>query len=494
MSDDQIRLLIIEDYMPDAELLIRHLEKSDILFTYTVIDKLDLIDVHIANHEIDVIVCDYNLPGFTGVDAIQRIKALDKDIPVILISGAILDEQAIEAVISGAKDYVLKDNLTRLAPAIKREFEALIEKRENEKTNLFLNSLFDSQIGVLISDEEHQIKDVNDTYCNFLGYTKEEFKALPLPYIFPEYIRKDITDTYSTFIKTGTSEVYESKNLCKDGRHINVIASSKKVTTYDSTYVLSTVIDITKRKSDEKKILIQNQELTQLKETREKLYSIIGHDLKNALFGISGMMGIILDSVSQNNETINSASVIEKLNLLYTSSLNASRLLENLLEWVQIQSGNLFLRKSDYDISVQISEIIHLLSAQSSHKGILVEHDLADQALVHADHHMIGTVIRNLISNAIKFTDTGGSIKVSSLKNPGIVTLHIEDDGIGIPSDMAASLFDADNRPKRAGTNSEKGNGLGLLLVKELVERHNGTVDFSSKEGKGTKFTITLPA
>ncbi len=486
-----IRILFIEDNPLDAELMARHIKKEGLNISYQIVGEFAEIDSIVSRYETDIIICDYNLPGYTGVQALNKIKSIDADIPVILVSGAIPDETAIEAVLAGAKDYVLKDNLIRLVPAIQREYNYIVKLREKQHSDLLLNSLFESQIGILISDKDKKITQVNEFYCQMLGYTKEEFENLELANIFPEESRDEILQQYEEFIDGGNNEIYEIKNLTKNGEEISVIATSKKVTTFHSTYVISTVLDITDRKRIEKEVLRQNAQLTLLTETREKLYGIIGHDLKNALFGISGILGFMISEVEQNETTLD--SIQEKMILLHASSENATRLLDNLLDWVQIQAGNLHFEKLEYNVSTQISDTLKLLKAQATNKQIELIGEFEDDIVIQADKNMLATIFRNLISNGIKFTNPGGFVKIKAVESDSELTFTIQDNGIGIPQKVADNLFDPTNRPKRVGTNREMGTGLGMILVQEMIGLHNGKITFTSEENKGSTFVITLP-
>ncbi len=486
-----IKILFIEDNPLDAELMARHIKKNGVNIEYKTVVEFAEIDSFVHQNETDIIICDYNLPGFTGVEALNKIKCIDADIPVILVSGAIPDETAIEAVLAGAKDYVLKDNLIRLVPAIKREYQALVKLREKQHVDILLNSLFESQIGILISDKDKNITQVNEFYCQMLGYTKAEFESLSIEDVLPVKFRDEFLQRYENFIEAGTNQIYESKNVTKDGTELSVIATSKKVTSFNSTYVITTILDITDRKRIEKEVLSQNAQLTLLTENREKLYGIIGHDLKNALFGISGILGFMIDEVDRNETTLE--SIQEKMILLHSSSENATRLLDNLLDWVQIQAGNLFAEKTEYNVSDQVSGIINLLNAQATNKNIELIGDFGEDIHLIADKNMLATVFRNLISNGIKFTKPDGYVKISITDHSSELTFTIQDNGIGIPPKVAQNLFDPANRPKRIGTNRELGTGLGMILVQEMIDLHDGTITFSSVEEKGTTFVITLP-
>lgn len=243
-----IRVLFIEDSSHDAELLIRHIKKGGFELKYDVTDCLQDMVLLIAKNQYDICICDFKLPGFSGIDAVKRIKKLEKDIPVILASGTIPDEQAIDAVLAGAKDYVLKDNLRRLIPAMQRELEALQQRREKRKSDRLLEAVFNSSTGVRISNRDRIIIKVNNAYCEMMGYTAEELIGASIDDIIPkdrrEQDRREYEQFIRNFLESGVDTPNTKKDVRKDGTYIDVLVRSNVFTENEEVYVVSTLQDV----------------------------------------------------------------------------------------------------------------------------------------------------------------------------------------------------------------------------------------------------------
>ena len=243
-----IRVLFVEDNLLDAELLIRHIQKGEFEIKYDLTTSLEEMSVLIEKNKYDICICDYRLPGFSGIDALKKIQKADKDIPVILASGTIPDEQAIDAVLAGAKDYVLKDNLQRLMPAIEREIEALTQRREKKKSDRLLKAVFDSSVGVRVSDEDRIIVKVNDAYCDMMGYTKEELIGKSIDILIPESRIKESRARYSRLLRrhksTGSEQQVTKRDVHKDGSYIDVLVKTNIYKEDDNQYVVSCIQDV----------------------------------------------------------------------------------------------------------------------------------------------------------------------------------------------------------------------------------------------------------
>lgn len=242
----ELNILFIEDNLLDAELLSREIKKGGLVHTSFIVDSLHEIQSLVAEEKFDIIISDYSLPGFTGLDVINSLKERDVDVPLILVSGTVPDEAAIDAVLMGAKDYVLKDNLTRLVPAIYREITAYQAKKEKEMNDFFLDALFNSMLGVRISDRNRKIIRVNKKYCEMVGYTEDELVGSDLSLVTPEETRETEIDVYNEFLETGRSEseVKQHIEVRKDGSFVDIMSSSTVEKINGEVYVISSIQDI----------------------------------------------------------------------------------------------------------------------------------------------------------------------------------------------------------------------------------------------------------
>lgn len=246
---------------------------------------------------------------------------------------------------------------------------------------------------------------------------------------------------------------------------------------------IGTHIDVTSQKDTEEK-------LKELINTRNKLFSVISHDLR----GPVGNILPVLDLICEEGESLDRETQNALLGGLKESAGNAYKLLENLLMWSRSQTGVIKIEKENIDIGKLISENIRLAESQASAKGISVSANIGRNIFAYADMNSADLVIRNLISNSVKFTKPGGNIFVEAKKSDGVITVSVKDSGIGMSSEILAGLFTINPLHHASGTANEPGSGLGLVLCREFVEKNGGTIKVESEEGKGSTFTFTLPA
>ena len=222
--------------------------------------------------------------------------------------------------------------------------------------------------------------------------------------------------------------------------------------------------------------------------TKNKFFRIIAHDLRNPIStAVSTTEYILSNFDSAENDSIK--AFLEKLHRL---SLTTYSLLENLLDWSSSQMGEIRYNPIRVELSFMVTDSIDLVKSMIDAKGIQVNLDLPETLEVFADENMLRTVIRNLISNAVKFTPDNGSIKISATEKGEYCELSVEDNGVGITEENLTNLFKIDRDYKTLGTHNERGAGLGLIICQEFVEQNGGKILVESKLGKGSKFTITV--
>lgn len=241
------------------------------------------------------------------------------------------------------------------------------------------------------------------------------------------------------------------------------------------------------------KIEKQNAELLQLNATKDKFFSIVAHDIKNPLSAIVNLSSIIndMDRFELTNEEIKSYA-----NDIHFATKNLSELLENLLVWSRSHRGIIKYSPENCKLSNLFNYVSSLLEFSASEKNIQIFNEIPSEIEIIADVNMLNTVIRNIISNSIKFTPNGGKIigNYESINNPEPMhRLIISDTGVGIPQENINKLFKIEGNISTPGTNNETGTGLGLLICQEFINKHNGEIFAQSEAGKGTKIYIELP-
>jgi signal transduction histidine kinase len=232
-----------------------------------------------------------------------------------------------------------------------------------------------------------------------------------------------------------------------------------------------------------------NKELNETIQAKDKLLAILSHDLKNPLFSVK----LIIDQIMRNKNKINEKSMITYLELIQGSIVESNRILENINLWSQIQTGKIKSNPSFFNIYELVSTIISLVKPAAEQKQIEIKINVSPDIEIFTDKDLLHVIIRNLVSNAIKFTSHGGKIIVTVKASNFSVFINIEDTGIGIPPEKVGLLFHSENRYHTSGTSKEKGSGLGLLICQEFMTILHGTITVESEIDKGSSFTVTLP-
>jgi len=239
-----------------------------------------------------------------------------------------------------------------------------------------------------------------------------------------------------------------------------------------------------------KELREQSKELRELIATKDKFFSIIAHDLRGPLGGFMSLTELMAEE-----SEIFTPDQQKEMNIdLYHSARNIFNLLENLLEWSKMQQGQTLFQPQSVDLKKQMDVCLTPLKSAIQEKAIQIIVDISDYQYVFADTNMLQSVIRNLVSNAVKFTPRGGIVNVSAgLNENNTSVIVVKDTGIGMNNTLRANLFKLSSNVSRPGTEGEQSTGLGLLLCKEFVEKHNGEIWVESEEGKGSSFYFTLP-
>jgi signal transduction histidine kinase len=232
-----------------------------------------------------------------------------------------------------------------------------------------------------------------------------------------------------------------------------------------------------------------NQELVHLNKSKDRFHAIIAHDLKSPVASLSG----IIELIHETYETMSDENRKAFIGMAHQAAEHNLKLLDNLLTWSRIQGGHLTINKSDFYINDIIIGTIEALHDIADLKNILLETTHFEQTKIFADKEMITSVIRNLCTNAIKYTHSGQKIQMGMKKSDEMIEVWVQDHGIGIPKGKLDELFKIDSQIQRKGTNNESGTGLGLQLCYEFIKLHNGKITIESEEGKGSRFTFIIP-
>ena len=232
-------------------------------------------------------------------------------------------------------------------------------------------------------------------------------------------------------------------------------------------------------------------EISRSNAVKSKIYSVIAHDLRSPFSSINKLLEVIVEDFDEYTKD----EIKELLKNLSKTSKNSFTLLENLLDWSRVHSSRISCQPEPLAINEIINDTLVIYQESIKLKKITIDNKIESKLLVFADKHMLSTVFRNLISNAVKFTPSLGTIAIKFRvdKKRAIAIVSISDTGIGISEDELEDLFNLEKNIIRSGTEKEKGSGLGLLICKEFVERNGGDLTVKSKENVGSEFTFSIP-
>jgi len=364
-----------------------------------------------------------------------------------------------------------------------------VEQRCKELLARFESLVQSAHDAILLVDGTGMIVEANREALYAYGYTRDEFLGMNM---------RDIRDgetggdykRIQRLAQEKNGHIYEEQHRRKDGSLFSVESSASSLRIGDVEYYQHIVRDISLRKKSEQERSAMIELLHKSNADKDMLFSIIAHDLRSPMTSIIGLTDILKERI----DAFTPEELHELCFEVNRNTRNVMLLLDDLLQWARMNQGGLDFSPSLYDLRRVVSDSIQPLERAAKDKNIRISEDIPDDVSVFIDRPMVNTVIRNLVSNAIKFTAGGGHIRVCSESENGFVRIGVFDDGIGIEQSRLGTIFEHDNTKRRQGTNGEKGSGLGLILCREFIEKHGGGIWVTSRKGEGTRVYFTLPA
>lgn len=378
-------------------------------------------------------------------------------------------------------DFVILHDITQLKSLIRK-----LEESEAKYRNFFKAS----KDCVFFTTPTGKWLDMSDSAPAFFGFdSKEELMATPIPELYenPEERKQDL----EKIDREGFTRDVPINLKRKDGRVINTLVTSQAIRDQQGNIVAyqGIIHDITDLKKKESQLKESKKHLEETLAARDKFFSIISHDLRtpfNAIIGLSDFLR--KEAAKMQPEEIE--SIAEDL---YRTGQETYELLTNLLDWSRTVTGKIPLKHESFSLDQLVEDVRKLFQENLTRKELQFRSNIPAGLLVYADRNMVHTILRNLISNAIKFSQPGNAIRIKAVEKNDYVNIQVIDQGIGIPEESCKKLFDRESSKIMRGTLGEGGSGLGLILCKEFTERNDGEISVTSKVGEGTTFTFTLP-
>ena len=384
--------------------------------------------------------------------------------------------------------------------AINKMIEALREKqalteRIKEDENLFRSIFSTSPDGIILCDLSHYVVNASNAAYRLFN-AQEDLSGRILHELYDDLIHPEDLNAFKRLIDSlmtdSVASSAELRVIPQSGvsfwteQNASILLDSNS----NPKGFIIVIRDISERKAAEAKLLQYTDELNESNRTKDKLFSIISHDLKSPFSALLGTSNAMEQELGKENIKIERIGKFSKI--LNDSANRTFSLLTNLLEWARLQSNRIELKPEPLNLSELIKENVEIALTAAMGKNINIKYTTPGHFPLVSDRAVINTVLRNLISNAIKYTPENGQITISLLQANNVYMVSVQDNGVGIPADKLKMMFKSNTFESTPGTANEKGTGLGLGLCKDFVNKIDGDIWVQSVYGQGATFSFTL--
>jgi signal transduction histidine kinase len=504
MSNARVQMLLVEDSVDDASLLVRALQRDGLLLNYARVDTAETMRAALEQQHWDVIISDYSMPQFNGLRALEIAQQSAPQTPFIVVSGSIGEEEAVRLMRYGVSDYLLKDRLSRLGQAVRSVLEDQRLRQEHDAAMAALDE--NQQRFQAFANALPDLAYILDENGMFVEVISRENPLLPEP--AAAMIGKTLFDYYDDdtaerLLATVQRSIYEPERdrtveytSTIYGQHywFEGRAVPMQYTAADGTHLVAWISrDISALKlqaqAEQEKVRLQAQleQEQKLRAIKSRFFAMLAHDIRNPLAAIKMALTTLqryADRLDAETRNVKFERIHQQIDLI-------GDLIEDMLLIEHVESRNVEVQQTETDMVKFITEQTTELRAMFGKTHHLLWAASAESVMVRIDRRLIQRVLMNLVSNAVKYSQEGNTVWVELDVTPGDAVISVRDNGIGIPEEDQPRLFEAFSRASNVG--NRQGTGLGLAFVREAVELHGGTVSFVSQLDEGSTFTFSLP-
>jgi two-component system phosphate regulon sensor histidine kinase PhoR len=445
----------------------------------------------LASEPVNVVLCDLKMPVMGALEVLEQATVLHPTIPVIIMTGLGTVADAVECMKKGAYDFVTKPfSIDHLCMVVKRALDKqLLEQQtrqlqEEQARNLYNLALEQSRMhtivncmgdGVLVTNREGEVVLCNSSFLQLLGVNTPPPQPGPLADYLNDGDFKDAIDSLLTGAGHNPEKLL-AQELCQNGIHLRALSASFSG---PDSQVLGTVTvfhDVTHFK--------------ELDEMKNDFVRMVSHELRSPLAAIKQQHAVILDGLA-GDLTEKQRELLSRAHAKIQGLLD---LINDLLDVAKMEAGYGQMEQVPLDLRPILDELLNLLRERAADQGIALRREAPeDLPLILADRRSMEEVFTNLVSNAINYSPDGGEVMVAAISHGDYLEVLVKDQGIGIEAEEIPKIFDKFYRVKSPKTRQVIGTGLGLALVKGLIEAHRGAVEVESQIGAGTTFRVKLP-
>ncbi|MCX6285252.1 MAG: response regulator [Bacteroidetes bacterium] len=499
---NKVKILFAED-VPVHNIMAKEiLRKEGLNFDFLLVDEKEAFRKALTEFKPDLVITDYMMPDFTGMEALLLSLAVNPDIPVIILTGSISEEVAVECMRSGATNYVIKENLVRLPFAVKEALQKKIALMEQRKAILALQES-ESRLqtitrsagdAIIMIDNDGLISFWNPAAEKILGYNEEEAAGKNLHELIapPEY-QKDFHAHFDIFRHSGEGNaigrILELEAIRKNGDRIHVSLNLSAVKIKELWHAVGIVSDITERKKFAEELLSAKIRAEASDRLKTAFINNISHEVRTPLNGILGFSELISQPGLPDQERSQYSSLIKK------SSNRLLRTITSYMDISMIVSGTMQIQNKPFDLKESMHDLLDQFRPACQAKGLDLLLKVPVQELpiiVNSDAELLVKIISHLIDNAVKFTPVG-VISFGYTMKPQGLEFFVKDTGIGISKELQPRIFEHFIQEETSFTRNYDGSVLGLSIAKGLVESLGGKIWVKSQIGSGSEFHFTLP-
>ena len=475
-----LRILIVEDSEDDLFLLLHELRKGGYEPDYLSVCTSQAMSQALGVRSWDAVTSDYNMPGFSALAALKLLQESGLDIPFIVVSGKIGEDQAVAAMKAGAHDYVMKQNLSRLAPALEREIREAGERRMRREAEIALNrqfvqfrTIFDAMTAIIyVADmQTHEILYMNQYATSLYG---EDWQGRLCYDLFQNG-------------REAPCEFCNNPLLVKDGMPQPAITSERRNVKNGRWYQLTDrAIEWTDGRLVRLQIAVDISDIKEMERIKDEMISAVSHEMRTPLTAMLGFTEFLRD-----NE-VDPARQRDILETMHHETERLNDLIGNFLDMQRLKSETGSFSTKDIAVADIINDGVRLFSCNRDIQGIVVDCP-ANLPTIKGDGEKLHQVMINLISNACKYSPPGSQITISAKAAGGEIIVTVQDEGIGIPADLRLKVFERFYRVDNSDRRLVGGTGLGLSLVKDIIEAHHGRIWIESNSPTGCRVMFALP-
>ena len=496
-----LKIVVLEDSRQDVELITAQFSLAGYIVNVSHAENERDFRALISENQYDVILSDFNMPGFDAFGALEISNELCPDVPFICISGSIGEETAIELLKKGAVDYVLKDRPERLPFALKRALDEAKTKAAHLKADLALQES-ENRFKQVAEVAQEWIWEVDKeglyTYSSplcytLLGYFPDEIVGKKHFYDFflPEKKEELMKFAFEMFSGNNAIRHFENQNLHKNGEAVYLLTSGSPV--FDENGNLKGYrgvdTDITAQKKLMQELVLAKEKAEQSDKLKTAFLKNISHEIRTPLNGIMGFGQLLADSQLSEEER---AEYIEFVNSSSTRLMNT---ITDYLDMARIASGSMEIAKSEFTVQAFFYDIAKHWEQLCAQKNIDFHVVIPPGQLsltLYSDQEVIRRIVHILLDNALKFT-VKGKISCGYSMQPGCIEFFVEDSGTGVAADKLELIFHMFSQADFSDTRGHEGSGLGLTIARSFVGLLGGEIKVTSEKNKGSVFTFTIP-